>query len=204
MGWGGVEVAGFCGYSAPGFPSESPSSPGGARGGKEWLSAEGSLRSLSLVIPCQAEASGRGLGPGDAPGWGMRLPTCDGCLSPTSTYTAAPFPRRPSPQLPSAPPPASPVIRLPSVMGWGGGVCRRRQLLVLKGKAEKQMTAPLKSYWAALQEVNPEASAHPVPPYRSGRMAAPCAAALPGWPGTFPAAWSSSSFQFPQEQSAVK
>ena len=176
-----------------------------AWGGKEWLSAEGGLRSLSLVIPCQAEARGRGLGPGDAPGWGMRLPTCDGRLSPTSTYTTAPFPCRPSPRLPSPPPPPPPpppVIRLPSVMGWGS--LQEKTASGSQGQSRKTNDSPPKSYWAVLQEVNPEVSAHPVPPYRSGRMAAPCAAALPGWPGTFPAAWSSSSFQFPQEQSAVK
>lgn len=126
-----VKLQAFVASLPQGFLQSHHPSLRGVWGGREWISAGGGLGSLSLVIPCQADVRGRGLGPGDAPGWGMGLPACDGSLNPASAYTTAPS-QRPSPG----------VIRLPSEIGWGEGACRRRQLLVLKSKAEKQMTAP--------------------------------------------------------------
>lgn len=107
---------------------------------------------LSFVVLCQKGVRERGLSPG---GRAWIRPWLGNWASPTTGSHPRPAP---------SPPPRTPtksVIRLPSEVGWGVGDCSRRQLQVLKSKAEKQITAP-KPYLATPQEYEPGGALAPL------------------------------------------
>lgn len=112
------ENAGFCGQTVPGFPSGALPSLGGLGQGEGWVGCSGQL--------CQEAVWGRGLSPGD------------GALRPPWLGNWACLVARSHLSLPCS------GIRLPPETGgrWEGTLSPRRQLHVLKCKAEKTNHRP--------------------------------------------------------------
>ena len=121
-------------------------------------------RRLGVFVTCNA-LPGRRLGKGSG-AWrcrwlGNEAPHLRQLSEPRLHVHHRPFP---------APPPQPPVIRLRSEMGWGGvGVLAEDSFWFSRAK-QKTNDSPSKSYWAALQEVNPEVPSHPrtTIPFREG------------------------------------